>query len=106
MPLCNIVKFQAVGWSNISLFWMITLPALGLLLWSLTIELNNSPEYRRQPSENQEELEIVLTWITIQQVPKLWKLLIWIGMRFNILVVSKAWGFLIDIYQTLRDITV
>jgi hypothetical protein len=38
-PICNMVKIYAVGWSNISLFWLVTLPT-STFLWFASIEVS------------------------------------------------------------------
>jgi hypothetical protein len=78
MSLCDIVKFQSVGWKNISLFWLITLPTFALSLWVLTIELKELPHERQQISQSTEEsTEIVLTWLIANGCPRLLGILVW-----------------------------
>jgi hypothetical protein len=76
MSACDIVKFQSVGWNNVSLFWLITLPTFALSLWILTIELKEPPHEPEQTSQRTEEsTKIVLTWL-IASCPRLWEFLV------------------------------
>jgi hypothetical protein len=79
MSLCQIVKFQSVGWKNISLFWLVTLPTFALLLWVLTIKLKGPSDKRQRGSHDTEDrakTEIVLTWLLTEVCPRLWELLV------------------------------
>ena len=39
-PICRMVKIPTVGWTNISLSWLVTLPTLAFLLWFTSIEVS------------------------------------------------------------------
>lgn len=39
-PICSMVKIPTVGWTNISLFWLVTLPTFAFLLWFTSIEVS------------------------------------------------------------------
>jgi hypothetical protein len=56
MSLCHIVKLQSVGWMNISLFWLITLPTFAFLLWALTIEVGEPASDQQQQISQLREL--------------------------------------------------
>jgi hypothetical protein len=94
--MCNMVKFQSIGWKNLSLFWLLTLPTLGFLLWILTMELKNQSE-----DANEEQTEIVLTWLIREQIPRLWILLLWLSKRVvlpalhSFWVAIKKWGLVL-----------
>lgn len=40
--ICRIVKIPTVGWKNISLVWLILLPAFALFLWVFSLEMGSS----------------------------------------------------------------
>jgi hypothetical protein len=38
-PICSMIKFPTLGWSNISLFWVVILPTFAFFLWVFSIEV-------------------------------------------------------------------
>ena len=104
MPLCRVVKFQSVGWKNISLFWLITLPTISLLLWVLTIEVEKPTGDRqqilqpREPAADFPGSNIVLIWlfknVCVPLALQLWVALAWVATKLYPFIALKAWKFL------------
>jgi hypothetical protein len=40
-PICRMIKIPTTGWTNISLFWLATLPTFAFLLWFTSIEVSD-----------------------------------------------------------------
>jgi len=103
MSLCHIVKFQSVGWRNISLLWLITLPTLSFLLWVLTIEVGNPTGdgqqilQPREPAADSPKNNILLIWLVknvcVPLAPLVWTALAWIATNLYHIAL-KAWSFL------------
>lgn len=101
--LCHIIKFQSVGWRNISLLWLITLPTLSFLLWVLTIEVGNPTGERQQvlqPGEtpaDSPENSVLLAWlfknVCILLAPRVLIILAWILTKLCLIAIG-AWKLL------------
>lgn len=39
-PICSVIKIQTNGWTNISLFWLVTLPTFSFLIWFTSIKVS------------------------------------------------------------------
>jgi hypothetical protein len=39
-PICDMVKIPTIGWTNISLFWIVFLPTVAFLLWFTSIKVD------------------------------------------------------------------
>jgi hypothetical protein len=51
ISLCQMVKFQSMDWRNVSMFWLIALPAFPFFLWVPTIEVRKSASDRQEISQ-------------------------------------------------------
>jgi hypothetical protein len=88
LSLCHIVKFQSVGWRNITLLWLVTLPTFSFVLWVLTIEVGNPTGERQQvhqpeePSAESPEKIVLLIWlfknVHVPFAPRFRKISAWI----------------------------
>jgi hypothetical protein len=38
-PICSMVKIPTIGWTNVSLFWLVMLPTSAFLLWFTSINV-------------------------------------------------------------------
>jgi hypothetical protein len=103
MSLCHIVKFQSVGWRNITLLWLITLPIFSFLLWVLTIEVGNPTGERQQvlqpeepPADSPEKI-VLLIWlfknVRVPLHPRVRMISAWIVNKLCLIALS-AWHFL------------
>jgi hypothetical protein len=103
MSLCHIVKFQSVGWRNITLLWLITLPTFSFVLWVLTIEVGNPTGERQQVHQPEEppaespEKSVLLIWLFknlhVPFAPRVRKISAWIVTKL-FLIALRAWHFL------------
>jgi len=103
MSLCNIVKFQSVGWKNITLLWLITLSTFSFLLWVPTIEVGNPTGERQQvlqpeepPADSPEKI-VLLIWlfknVHVPLPPRVRMISTWISTKLHFIAL-RAWYFL------------
>ena len=103
MSLCHIVKFQSVGWRNITLLWLVVLPTFSSLLWILTIEVGNPTGERQQvlppeeaPADSPENI-VLLIWlfknVHVPLNPRVRMISAWIVNKLCLIALS-AWHFL------------